>query len=46
MNEPSVFDSPEKTISRDALHYKADGTSLQHKDVHNAYARLMIEATY
>jgi alpha 1,3-glucosidase len=42
MNEPSVFDGPELTIPRDALHYKADGTAVQHKDVHNAYGRLMI----
>ncbi|XP_057865762.1 probable glucan 1,3-alpha-glucosidase [Cryptomeria japonica] len=33
MNEPSVFNGPELTMPRDALHYG----DVEHRDVHNAY---------
>lgn len=46
MNEPSVFDSTENTIPKDALHFLSDGRKIQHKDIHNSYGRFMIEATY
>lgn len=46
MNEPSVFDSTEGTLPKDALHYTALEEPVQHKDVHNAYGRFMAQATY
>lgn len=46
MNEPSVFDGPENTLPKDNHHYTANGEIVEHKDIHNAYGRLMIEATY
>lgn len=33
MNEPSVFNGPEATMPRDALHFG----DVEHRDVHNAY---------
>ena len=33
MNEPSVFNGPEITMPKDALHYQ----DVEHRDVHNAY---------
>ncbi|GAV59594.1 Glyco_hydro_31 domain-containing protein/Gal_mutarotas_2 domain-containing protein [Cephalotus follicularis] len=33
MNEPSVFNGPEVTMPRDALHYGA----IEHRELHNAY---------
>ncbi|KAH9308324.1 hypothetical protein KI387_036235, partial [Taxus chinensis] len=33
MNEPSVFNGPEATMPRDALHYG----DVEHRDLHNAY---------
>jgi alpha 1,3-glucosidase len=46
MNEPSVFNGPENTMSKDNLHFLSNKKSVQHKDVHNAYGRMMIQATY
>lgn len=46
MNEPSVFDGTENTLAKDSIHHSGDGTIILHKDVHNAYGRKMIEATY
>ena len=40
MNEPSVFDTPLKTLPMDALHYKADGRRFEHRDFHNAYGAM------
>lgn len=33
MNEPSVFDGPEKTMPRDAVHYGG----WEHRELHNLY---------
>lgn len=40
MNEPSVFGSDTHTMPLDMLHFKADGTFYEHRDVHNAYGGL------
>ena len=40
MNEPSVFNTDSHTMPLDMLHYKADGRSIEHRDVHNAYGAL------
>jgi len=41
MNEPSIFDAPEKTMDPDVVH--AGGP---HAEVHNVYALLEAQATY
>jgi len=46
MNEPSVFNGPEGTIPKGNLHFKIDGTPVQHRDVHNTYGLMMSKATY
>jgi alpha-glucosidase (family GH31 glycosyl hydrolase) len=46
MNEPSVFNGPEMSMPKDAHHYSSAGEIVEHKDIHNMYGRLMIEATY
>lgn len=48
MNEPSVFDGPEGTLPKHAIHVLADNnaTKVLHRDVHNAYGALMAKATY
>lgn len=33
MNEPSVFDGPEKTAPKDAVHYGG----WEHRELHNTY---------
>lgn len=33
MNEPSVFDGPEQTMPRDAVHYGG----WEHRELHNLY---------
>ena len=40
MNEPSVFSTDSGTMPLNALHYKADGRSYEHRDLHNAYGAL------
>jgi len=42
MNEPSVFDGPEITMPKDALHYG----NVEHRDIHNVYGMLQVKATY
>lgn len=42
MNEPSVFDGPETTISKDVVHYG----QYEHRSVHNIYGLTYHEATY
>ena len=37
MNEPSVFSGNTMTLPLDTLHYKVDGTEVEHRNVHNAY---------
>jgi len=50
MNEPSVFNDP--TVQAQAgmplnnTHFKADGTMVRHRDVHNAYGALQHRATF
>eukprot|EP00898_Chlorokybus_atmophyticus_P004984 jgi/Chlat1/5487/Chrsp36S05435 len=41
MNEPSVFNGPEITMPKDALHYG----DVEHRDVHNLYGYLYHAAT-
>jgi len=40
MNEPAVFDVESHTMSMDAVHVKADGTQITHREFHNAYGAL------
>lgn len=40
MNEPSVFESPTKTLPLETVHVKADGRQFEHRDIHNAYGGL------
>ena len=42
MNEPSVFDGPEKTMPREALH--ANG--VEHRELHNLYGMSFHRATF
>ena len=42
MNEPSVFNGPEKSMQRDLVHYNG----FEHRDVHNIYGYLMTKSTY
>ncbi|KAJ3695261.1 hypothetical protein LUZ60_000638 [Juncus effusus] len=41
MNEPSVFNGPELTMPRDAIHYQ----DIEHREVHNAYGYYFHMAT-
>jgi len=41
MNEPSVFNGPEVTMKKSAVHYKG----WHHRDVHNQYGMMMHRAT-
>lgn len=40
MNEPAIFDEASGHFPLDALHFKSDGRSFQHRDLHNAYGAL------
>lgn len=42
MNEPSVFNGPEITMHKDAVHYG----NWEHRDVHNIYGMLLHMATF
>lgn len=42
MNEPSVFDGPERTFQKDLLH----SGNVEHRHVHNIYGHDMIRGTY
>lgn len=46
MNEPSVFNTPEKTMPLDNLHRLDNGRTLDHKAIHNVYGMLNSRATY
>ena len=46
MNEPSVFSGNTMTLPLDALHYKVDGTKVEHRNVHNAYGALQQKASF
>lgn len=43
MNEPSVFNGPEMTMPKDALH---DGGNVEHRDMHNMYGLLHHMSSY
>jgi alpha-glucosidase len=46
MDEPSVFQTPDKTMPLDNLHRLDDGTTIQHRAVHNVYGMLNSRATF
>jgi len=46
MNEPSVFNVPGNTMSLDAVHRMDDGTTRDHRAIHNVYGMLNARATY
>ena len=41
MNEPSVFSGEEGVMNKTAIHIRADGTEILHRDAHNAYGLMM-----
>ncbi|MBA9088291.1 alpha-glucosidase [Fontibacillus solani] len=45
MNEPSVFNSPTKTMDDNVIH-RNDGNPKTHGEMHNIYSLLMSQATY
>jgi len=45
MNEPSVFETPTKTMPLDVVHRLDDGTSLDHRAIHNVYGMQNVRAT-
>ena len=46
MNEPSVFLRADKTMPLDTVHRLDDGTSLDHRAVHNIFGMENVRATY
>jgi alpha-glucosidase len=46
MNEPSIFDRPEKTMPLDTVHRLDDGTTLDHRAIHNVYGMENVRATF
>jgi alpha-glucosidase len=46
MNEPAIFLTPTRTMPLDAVHRLDDGTSLDHRAIHNVYGTLNARATY
>lgn len=46
MNEPSVFNTGTGTMPMDAIHMKADGTTVTHLELHNAYGALHQRSSY
>jgi len=46
MNEPAVFRYPEKTMPLDVVHRLDDGTTLDHRAVHNIFGMQNARATY
>jgi alpha-glucosidase len=46
MNEPSVFQRADKTMPLDNLHRFDDGTTLEHRAVHNFYGMQNVRATH
>ena len=46
MDEPAVFRYPEKTMPLDVLHRMDDGTTLDHRAIHNIYGMQNVRATY
>ena len=46
MNEPSVFLRADKTMPLDTVHRFDDGTSIDHRAIHNLYGLENVRATY
>ncbi|CDW86977.1 neutral alpha-glucosidase ab [Stylonychia lemnae] len=46
MNEPAIFDREDKAMVKNNIHKLGDGSSVLHRDIHNAYGLLMAKATY
>ena len=46
MNEPAVFATPTKTMPLDNRHRLDDGSSLDHRAVHNVFGMQNVRATY
>jgi alpha-glucosidase len=46
MNEPSVFERADKTMPLDTRHRMDDGTSVDHRTVHNMFGMQNARATY
>ncbi|XP_065684890.1 neutral alpha-glucosidase AB isoform X2 [Hydra vulgaris] len=42
MNEPAVFDGPENSIHRDAIHFN----DIEHREVHNLYGMMFHKSSY
>ncbi|MGB8473314.1 MAG: glycoside hydrolase family 31 protein [Candidatus Acidiferrum sp.] len=46
MNEPAVFLTPTKTMPLDVVHRLDDGTTLDHRAIHNVYGMENVRATH
>ncbi len=46
MNEPAIFRYPQKTMPLDVVHRLDDGTTLDHRAVHNIFGMQNARATY
>jgi len=46
MNEPSVFERADKTMPLDTVHRLDDGTTLEHRAIHNVFGMENARATY
>src|SRR5579859_6449023 len=46
MNEPALFERADKTMPLDVRHRLDDGTSLDHRAIHNVYGMENVRATY
>ena len=46
MNEPAIFDGPDKTMPLDTLHRLNDGTTKDHRAIHNVFGMQNARATF
>jgi alpha-glucosidase len=46
MNEPALFERTDKTMPLDTVHRLDDGTTLDHRAIHNVYGMQNVRATY
>jgi len=46
MNEPALFERADKTMPLDTVHRLDDGTTLDHRAIHNVYGMQNVRATY
>ena len=46
MNEPSLFERADKTMPLDVVHRLDDGTTLDHRAIHNVFGMQNVRATY